>query len=116
MGRNGGLAAQDSSSDSVRYHRKHSETGVVRQVSRDKGGSLGRVTKHKEATKKLWKSHGEAMKEYRGKTSQVTSERGKRFWLTVGAFLLTVKLLCLQSLKALIRRTFPLSEKSSNCK
>ena len=28
--------------------------------------------------------------------------------LTVGAFLLTVKLLCLQSLKALIRRTFPL--------
>ena len=30
------------------------------------------------------------------------------FLLTVGAFLLTVKLLCLQSLKALIRRTFPL--------
>ena len=38
-------------------------------------------------------------------------ERGKRgeiFLLTVGAFLLTVKLLGLQSLKALIRRTFPL--------
>ena len=33
---------------------------------------------------------------------------GKAFLLTVGAFLLTVKLLCLQSLKALIRRTFPL--------
>ena len=33
---------------------------------------------------------------------------GKPFLLTVGAFLLTVKLLCLQSLKALIRRTFPL--------
>ena len=35
-------------------------------------------------------------------------KRGKLFLLTVGAFLLTVKLLCLQSLKALIRRTFPL--------
>ena len=33
---------------------------------------------------------------------------GKLFLLTVGAFLLTVKLLRLQSLKALIRRTFPL--------
>ena len=32
---------------------------------------------------------------------------GGSFLLTVGAFLLTVKLLCLQSLKALIRRTFP---------
>ena len=34
--------------------------------------------------------------------------KGGSFVLTVGAFLLTVKLLCLQSLKALIRRTFPL--------
>ena len=34
--------------------------------------------------------------------------KGEAFLLTVGAFLLTVKLLCLQSLKALIRRTFPL--------
>ena len=34
--------------------------------------------------------------------------RGEAFLLTVGAFLLTAKLLCLQSLKALIRRTFPL--------
>ena len=33
---------------------------------------------------------------------------GEAFLLTVGAFLLTVKLLCLQSLKALTRRTFPL--------
>ena len=33
---------------------------------------------------------------------------GEAFLLTVGAFFLTVKLLCLQSLKALIRRTFPL--------
>ena len=33
---------------------------------------------------------------------------GEAFLLTVGAFLLTVKLLCLQSLKALIRRAFPL--------
>ena len=33
---------------------------------------------------------------------------GEAFLLIVGAFLLTVKLLCLQSLKALIRRTFPL--------
>ena len=34
--------------------------------------------------------------------------RGKFFLLTVGAFLLTVKLLCFQSLKALVRSTFPL--------
>ena len=34
--------------------------------------------------------------------------RGEAFLLTVGAFLLAVKLLCLQCLKALIRRTFPL--------
>ena len=33
---------------------------------------------------------------------------GAAFLLTVEAFLLRVKLLCLQSLKALIRRTFPL--------
>ena len=33
---------------------------------------------------------------------------GAAFLLTVGVFLLTVKRLCLQSLKALIRRTFPL--------
>ena len=33
---------------------------------------------------------------------------GEAFLLTVGAFLLTVKLPCLQSLKALLRRTFPL--------
>ena len=33
---------------------------------------------------------------------------GEYFSLTVGAFLLTVKLLCLQSLKALIREKFPL--------
>ena len=32
---------------------------------------------------------------------------GEAFLLTVGAFLLTVELLYLQSLKALIRRTFP---------
>ena len=30
------------------------------------------------------------------------------FSLAVGAFLLIVELLCLQSIKALIRRTFPL--------
>ena len=35
-------------------------------------------------------------------------KRGEVFLLTGGALLLTVKLLCLQSLKALIRRTFPL--------
>ena len=35
-------------------------------------------------------------------------EKGEAFLLTVGAFLLTVKLLRLQSLKALIRHTFPL--------
>ena len=33
---------------------------------------------------------------------------GEAYLLTVGASLLTVKLLGLQSLKALIRRTFPL--------
>ena len=35
-------------------------------------------------------------------------KKGEAFLLTVGAFLLTVKLLYLQSLKALIRSTFPL--------
>ena len=40
---------------------------------------------------------------------------GEVFLLTVGASWLTVKLLCLQSLKALIRCTFPLS-KIVNCK
>ena len=35
-------------------------------------------------------------------------KRGEAFLLTVGAFLLTVKLLCLQSLKVLIRCTFSL--------
>ena len=35
-------------------------------------------------------------------------KRGGAFLLTVEVFLLTVELLCLQSLKALIRRTFPL--------
>ena len=34
--------------------------------------------------------------------------KGEAFLLTAGAFLLTVKLLCLQSLKVLIRRTLPL--------
>ena len=34
--------------------------------------------------------------------------KGEAFLLTVEALLLTVKLLCLQSLKALIRCTFPL--------
>ena len=33
---------------------------------------------------------------------------GEAFLLTVGAFVLTVRLLCLHSLKALIRRTFSL--------
>ena len=37
--------------------------------------------------------------------------RGEAFLLAVGAFLLTVELLCLQPLKALIRRTFPLQAK-----
>ena len=36
------------------------------------------------------------------------SQKREAFLLTVGAFLFTVKLLCLQSLKALIRCTFPL--------
>ena len=38
----------------------------------------------------------------------IPKEKGEAFLLTVGASLLTVKLLCLQSLKALIRYTFPL--------
>ena len=33
------------SSDSLWYHRKHSATGVLRQVSRDRGGISVRVTK-----------------------------------------------------------------------
>ena len=38
---------------------------------------------------------------------------GEAFLLTVGVLLLTVKLLCLQSLKVLIRRTFPLKAKKA---
>ena len=37
---------------------------------------------------------------------------GEALLLTVGAFLFTVKLLCLQSLNALNRRTFPLCAKN----
>ena len=43
-------------------------------------------------------------------------KRGEAFLPTGGAFLLTVKLLCLQSLKALLRRTSHCKQKSSNCK
>ena len=39
-GRQGGC-----SSDSLRYHRKHSATGVLLHLSRDRGGYFGRVTK-----------------------------------------------------------------------
>ena len=42
------------------------------------------------------------------KTQRFFGGGGEAFLLTVGAFLLTVEVLCLQSLKALIRRTFPL--------
>ena len=38
---------------------------------------------------------------------------GEAFLLTVGAFLLAVKLFCLQALKTLIRRTFPLRTKKA---
>ena len=41
-------------------------------------------------------------------TQKWLESRREAFLLTVGAFLLTVKLLCLQSLEALVRRTFPL--------
>ena len=33
------------SSDNLRYHRKHSSTGVLLHLSRDEGGYFGRVTK-----------------------------------------------------------------------
>ena len=46
----------------------------------------------------------------------ITYIRGGSFLLTAGAFSLSVRLLCLQSLKALIRRTFPLQAKNSNCR
>ena len=39
-GRKGGC-----SSDSLRYHRKHSATGVLLHLSRDRGEYFGRVTK-----------------------------------------------------------------------
>ena len=42
------------------------------------------------------------------KRKENNSELGEACLLTVGAFLLTLKLLCSQSLKALIRRTLPL--------
>ena len=39
---------------------------------------------------------------------QVSLIKGGAFSLTVGVFLLTIELLCLQSLEALVRCTFPL--------
>ena len=51
----------------------------------------------------LWKTQ---LKELQ--TSCQEKVMGEAFLLTVGASLLTVKLLCLQSLKVLIRRIFPL--------
>ena len=36
------------------------------------------------------------------------ADKGEVFLLTVGAFLLAVELLCLQSVKVLLRRAFPL--------
>ena len=41
----------------------------------------------------------------------VVAQWGKLFCLQLELFLLTVKLLCLQSLEALIRRVFPLQTK-----
>ena len=41
-------------------------------------------------------------------TQILWTEKGEAFLFTVGAFLLIVKLLCLQSLKALIRRKLQL--------
>ena len=38
----------------------------------------------------------------------VTFSPGEAFLLTVGAFLLTIELLCLQSFEVLVRHTFPL--------
>ena len=49
------------------------------------------------------------------KQPQRPLSKGEPFLFTVGAFLLTVKLLCLQSLKALIRHTSHSKQKSSNC-
>ena len=43
-----------------------------------------------------------------GAEAENSAVRGEASLLTIGVFLLTVKLLCLQSIKALIRRTFPL--------
>ena len=62
---------------------------------------------------KSWQSLVETSAEYQKYSSDPhphiqVKNMGEAFLLTVGAFLLTVKLLCLQSLKALIRRTFPL--------
>ena len=50
-----------------------------------------------------------------------TPKNENRFWggaflLTVGAFMLTVKLLCLQSVEVLLRHTLPLQAKKLNCK
>ena len=39
------------------------------------------------------------------------SGRGEAFLLTVGAFLITVELLCLQSVEVLLRHTFTLQAK-----
>ena len=48
------------------------------------------------------------LRQFFGNNLAKQKNKGEAFLLTVRAFFLTVKLLCLQSLKALIRRTFPL--------
>ena len=64
-------------------------------------GTLGTDKAHKVFQQKLPRPRG-------GGNGRVGVHKGEAFSLTVGAFLLTVRLLYLQSVKALIRRTFPL--------
>ena len=47
-----------------------------------------------------------------GGSLKITPKNSNNLVTYRGVFLLTVKLLCLQSLKALIRRTFPLSKET----
>ena len=68
---------------------------------------IGGALRHFPLTQKVTCGVSQVLIRKVSKCAQQLREGGA-FLLTVGAFLLTVELLCLQSLKALIRRTFPL--------
>ena len=67
-------------SDSLRYGRKHSATGVLLHLSRDRGGDFGRVTKSIDGANKRLDVYDP--------TGRVWAQTGEASLLTVGVFCL----------------------------